>query len=95
MGDDRLFPLPESIMNDFNKSKRVVAEIGSDDIQELEIKMLTVMMESVVNARGRDLSKELTAEEVAVVVSQIGMQGFTLLRMMEPWLLTYTLASLQ
>jgi uncharacterized protein YbaP (TraB family) len=95
MGDDRLFPLPESIMNDFNKSKRVVAEIGSDDIQELEIKMLTVMMESVVNARGRDLSKELTAEEVAVVVSQIGMQGFTVLRMMEPWLLTYTLASLQ
>ena len=95
MGDDRIYPLPETIMSDFNKSKRVVAEIGSDDIKELEVKMLKVMMESVVKAGGRDLSKELTEKEIAVVESQIGKQGFAMMRMMEPWLLTYTLASLQ
>ncbi|MBP5357819.1 MAG: TraB/GumN family protein [Treponema sp.] len=95
MGDDRLYPLPETVMNDFNKSKRVVAEIGSDDMNELELKIVTVMMDSMLKAHGHDLSKELTPEELEFLVNQLGMQTFTVLSRAEPWLITYTLASLQ
>lgn len=95
MGDDRLYPLPETVMNDFNKSKRVVAEIGADDMNELEVKLMTVMMESVLKSMGRDLSKELTPEELDFLVDQLGMETFTSLSRLEPWLITYTLASQQ
>ena len=95
MGDDRLYPLPETVMNGFNKSKRVVAEIGSDDMDEIEKKIVTVMMESMLKAHGHDLSKELESEEVQFLVDQLGMQVFAGLSRMEPWIVTYTLAALQ
>ena len=92
MGDDRLYPLPDVIMDDLINSKRIAAEIGSDDIQELQARMYGLLMESVVKAKGRDISKELTKEELEFVVETVGAQAFAMYRMMEPWMLTETLA---
>ncbi|MBO7637489.1 MAG: TraB/GumN family protein [Treponema sp.] len=95
MADDRLYPLPDVIMDDLNNSKRIAAEIGSDDMQELQGRMYGLLMESVVRAKGRDISKELTKEELEYVEETIGPQAFAMYRMMEPWMLTETLAMQQ
>ncbi|MBO4319159.1 MAG: TraB/GumN family protein [Treponema sp.] len=95
MGDDRLYPLPQEIMDDLENSSRIAAEVGSDDLAETERKMLTIMMESALKAHGRSLEKELTEDEVNVIVNAIGVQNFTVLKIFEPWVLMDTLGTLQ
>ncbi len=95
MGDDRLYPLPDEIMDDLKNSKRVAAEIGSADMASIQGKMMGIMMQSAIKAGGRNLEEELTKEELDVVINSIGMQGFAMLRLFEPWVITDTISSLQ
>ncbi len=92
IGDDRLFPLPESVMNAFGSAKRIAAEISSDDMEDIETELLNKMMKSMIAANGRNVLDYLTEEEKATVLS-LGKEVVDALSNFEPWVMLQSLST--
>ena len=92
IGDDRLFPLPESVMNAFWSAKRVAAEISSDDMEDIQSELVYKMMESMQAADGRNVLDYLTEEEKATAMA-LGEEVVTTLSMFEPWVMLQALST--
>lgn len=99
-GDDRIYPLPEVILNAYADSDRFVSEVALSDWSRIipetfSRQMISAQKEAKrVEETGKTLIEYFTSEEIDFLISVLGdEQTVNSLTMFEPWVLSSVLAS--
>ena len=50
VGDERLYPLPSQVMDDFENADRLVAEISSEDMDALQGELIKALITNLIKA---------------------------------------------
>ncbi|WP_191016467.1 TraB/GumN family protein [Treponema zioleckii] len=92
LGNDRIFPLGENVLYQFDNADRVYAEISSEDI--LKVTRLTVrLMRESFQRDGRLVTDSLSEKQNAVLAKYLNAILIKKFNAFEPWLFTMNLAS--
>lgn len=86
LGDERLYPLPNEVVEALFSSDRIVAEISSDDMNNLQVEILKLMTQSLINAKGRKVFDYLDEEQIDALTSILG-DNVNVMSNYEPWVL--------
>lgn len=95
VGDERLYPLPDQVMEDFKNADRIVAELSSADMDAMQGALIKALVSSMIRANGRNVLKELDEEEKDILFSVLDENIARSLAIYEPWLLTNTVSVFQ
>lgn len=95
VGDERLYPLPEQIMTDFENSDRLVAELSSEDLGRLQGELVKALLASAMRARGKNVIDQLSDKEREILFSVLNESIARPLGIYEPWILTDTVSVFQ
>ena len=95
VGDERLYPLPSQVMDDFENADRLVAEISSEDMDALQGELVKSLITNLIKAQGRNVMNELSESELETLFSVLDETIARPLGMYEPWLLTNTISVFQ
>ncbi len=95
VGDERLYPLPSQVMDDFENADRLVAEISSEDMDALQGELIKSLITNLIKAQGRNVMNELSESELETLFSVLDETIARPLGMYEPWLLTNTISVFQ
>ena len=87
VGDEKLLPLPDPIMDAFWGAKRVAAEISEDDMENVEGAIAAAMGKSYLNANGRNVLDYLTEEEKKALEPLADKAMLEQLAVFEPWVM--------
>lgn len=98
VGDDRLYPLPDFVINSFLESDKLVSELSSEDWENLVPQTVALQVKSAQNEAayiaetGKTLLDELSENEIKFLLSVLGnMEMVNAMASFEPWVLTSAL----
>ncbi|MBQ9537970.1 MAG: TraB/GumN family protein [Treponema sp.] len=94
LGDDRMYPLQKGVVDAWTGADRLVAEVASKDYQQLQPKILELMISSLQKAGGRKVTDALTEEQNKTLLSLLDKDTVDNLVLFEPWVTTYSLAGM-
>ncbi len=84
LGNDRIFPVSENVLNQFNKANRVFAEISSEDMIKAMSLTIRVMKESF-QRDGRLVTDSLSEKQNEVLKKYTNPVLLKKFNMFEPW----------
>ncbi len=91
IGNEKLNPYPDQVMNAFKNADRVYGEISTDDYGRLEAMTTQYVMDSY--KEGRNLYDYLTDEEVEILKQLFTEEGMEQYLAFEPWVIENILTS--
>ena len=87
VGDERLYPLPEEAMKAWASSTRLAGEISTEDIDNLQNEITSLMIVSAATAKGRKVTDFLTEEQKQAAIKCLGEASVKQMEKFEPWVL--------
>lgn len=93
IGDDRLYPLPANIVQDFNNADIICGEISTEGWADYQKTLMAKMMESYNMADGRSVDDFLTPEELDVIYEKLDPEKVKLFFSYSPMVLYTQISS--
>lgn len=93
IGDERLYPLSDEVLDAWAKSDRLVGEIASRDMDRLQTVIQRDMFASYRRAEGRNLFDYLTDDEKDLLYTVIDGNQLETFASFEPWVLNSVISS--
>ncbi len=94
IGDDRLYPLADAVLDAWENADCVMGEISSVDMASLQTAVQRDMFASYRRAKGKNLYDFLNEDELAVLYTLIDGSQFDAYGSFEPWVLNSVLSTL-
>ena len=94
VGDKRLYPLADPVVEAWNSADRIVGEISTADWAKFQNELQNRIRESVRSAGGRRISDVLTIEQKRALYSVLGKAEAERTDLFEPWVTNLSLQSL-
>ncbi len=93
-GNEKLYPLSETVLEAFDNANRLAGEISSKDMENLITSIQMEALKSYERAKGKNIGDYLTEEENDFIISVLGKEAVKAIYAFEPWLLTQALSGL-
>ena len=94
VGDKRLYPLADVVVEAWNSADRIVGEISTADWAKFQNELQNRMLESLRGANGRRISAALTSGQKGALYSVLGKSEAEQTDLFEPWVTNLSLQTL-
>lgn len=91
IADEKLYPVPQFVLDAFDNADVVAGEISSDGWIEFNTLLQNAMMKDMIKDPKKYLNNYLTEEEMATVAEYLGAQA-NLMYQFKPWVLNQVLS---
>lgn len=88
VGDERLFPLSPVVVSAWETSDRIAGEISSEGYENMEVMIQGMVLESYLNAKGRNIYDYLTEKQKETLYAVVDKDSADALVLFEPWVMT-------
>ena len=93
IGDERLYPLEQSVIASYLSADRIVAELSSEDSEKFAEELFFLTSSSYKKAEGRTVTKELSAEQRETLKQILDAKTLDFLTLLEPWCMVLAIIS--
>ena len=93
VADESFYPIEENILKTFDNADRLVSEIGgAAEMQAFTAELQTFIIKNMTTDLQKNLLRNLSKEELAVLYEVIGESTVQQLALFNPWLINLTLS---
>lgn len=90
LGDDRLYPLSDEVLEAWAISDRVAGELSQQDMVDIQTRTVQEINASYVKAEGKNVLTSLDQNEIQILYGILGQENIDTLALFEPWVLNIT-----